>query len=104
MKNQEKLFLIILMISVLLNIRQCSDSKDFDYEKLVREYELSEMDGDLADIKSEITKLSNLLTKNQSTITPVKIEVKKPVSIKRTTIKTIDSVDIAPVSDTTKIN
>jgi len=108
MKNQEKIFALILTISVLLNIRQCSDSKSFNDEMLIHEHELSETEKGLDDIKTEIVKLSNLLTKETKPTTPERVEVKKPTIKKPVAIKTVDSVVVTPSlihnSDTTKTN
>ena len=108
MKNQEKLFLIILIISLLFNVRQCSDSQNFSDETLIHEYELSEMGKGLKDIKDEIVKLNNLLAKEAKPETPSKAEVKKPAIKKPIAIKEVDSTEIAPdvvnISDTTKTN
>ena len=96
MKNYEKLFLTILLISLLFNIRQCSDSDGFYDEKLLHEYELSEMGKGLDDIRVEIVKLNKLLTKEAKPATSKVVEVKKPVIKKPVVIKEIDSVAVEP--------
>lgn len=99
MKNQEKLFLLILLISILFNMRQCSKSKDFDIEILIREDELLKLEGELIDARSENARLIKP-EETKKTPSRVKKSVPKPVEI-----KLIDSI-VAPVlndiSDTTK--
>ncbi len=104
MKNQEKLLVLILLISVLFNIRQCSDSKSFEDERLFNEHELSEIKTELNNVVVELWELGEII-KEKKSVAPVKIGNKKPTSTKKNEIKIVDSVyasSLNNISDTTR--
>ena len=97
-KGNEKLFIVLFVVSMLVNLRQCSDSQSHVDEIEALEFEISELD-------SEITRINGESNKKQEIETPAievrevnkfKPRVKVPVpadSIKLIPeIKTIDSL------------
>lgn len=88
---REKLFAGLFFVSFLLNLNQCSESDDSNIDQEMLEYELSEIKSELSLVKTEMEKISNLLSQEKK-VEPV--EVKKTKVIKPVEV---DSVVAEPV-------
>lgn len=73
-KGNEKLFIVLFVVSMLVNLRQCSDSQSHVDEIEALEFEISELD-------SEITRINGESNKKQEDESPV-IEVKEVKKLK----------------------
>ncbi len=89
-KGNEKLFMLLFSVSLLVNIRQCSDSQDHDIDIEILEYEVMELESQNTSILRENRRLQE--TKRP---TPKVKEVKKF----RPRVKApepVDSIDSIP--------
>jgi len=103
-KSNEKLFIVLFSISLLVNIRQCSDSQyhEEDFEAL--EYEVMELESTVIKINRENIKLQKV-NKPVLEIKEVKkfkprIKASEPVD----SVKIFDSIPAIQKIDSTTVN
>lgn len=88
-----KLLLLSLSISVLLNFRQCTDSPEFEIDKNILEYDKLEVESQLIDSRKEVANLKKQLSEKSK-----KLEFKVKKTVQKKTAAPADSL---PKKDST---
>lgn len=97
-----KLLLLSLSISVLLNFRQCTDSSEFEIDKNILEYDKLEVESQLIDSRKEVANLKKQLSEKSK---KPEQKTKKPEQKTKKTVqkKTAAPDDSLPKKDSTKL-
>lgn len=106
-KLKEKLFIILFSISLLVNIRQCSDSQTHEDDINVLEYEIIELNSKIIKINKENKKPQEIKKPavEVKVVKKIKQRVKTPEPIDSTeSIYLIDSISNVKLVDSLIIN
>jgi len=96
-KNNQKLFIILLFISLIINLKQCSDSQSHGDDIKSLEYEVMELESEIININKE-------KNKKQEIEKPIvkKLKNKWPIAKVPEPVDSIDSIPNIQVIDSLK--